>query len=181
MTELLKPGAPIGEEARVTVTNIAGDLDDAGAFKRAAESPFNAEEQPQEEYIDPETAAEFIKFPFEMASFALGEHWKLKDHEALMLATPSARLFSRVFGRFAGSNPDAYMLGFSLLIICAPRAVKTASLAKARLDKQAAPRQATQVIPSVFSPKPQPKAEPIHSEGSLPLSEAEYFGAGVSL
>ena len=128
-------GAPGGEEAVLNVFNITGELNDEGAAAAAHESPHAAQETPGEGYVTPEMAASVLKMPFSVASVYLGAHWELSDGEARLMADPAARLFSRLAGRFAETNPDAFVLGLALAICVGPRAVQTVNLLKS--DKAA--------------------------------------------
>ncbi|MCL2817137.1 MAG: hypothetical protein FWD39_01960 [Clostridiales bacterium] len=111
--------------------NLTGELNDEGAAAAANDSPYSAQEAPGEDYITPEMAASVLKMPFSVASVYLGAHWELSDGEAKLMATQAARLFSRLAGRFAESNPDAFVLGLALAICVGPRAVQTVNLLKA--------------------------------------------------
>jgi hypothetical protein len=120
-----------GEDAVLNITNVTGELDDHNAAKAGAQSPYS-EPPPEQETVSPEMAAAVIKMPFALASLYFGEHWNLSDAEARLMSAPAAKLFSHAAGRFAESNPDAFVLGFALCIAVGPRAAQTMANATAR-------------------------------------------------
>jgi len=133
-------GAPGAEEAKLNVYNTTGTLNDKGAAAAASASPYEAQGQALDEgVVSPEMAAGILKFPFSLAAAYLGEHWEISDAEAKLMADPAARMFSGVAGRFAASNPDAFVLGMALVIVAGPRAFKTIQLIR---EEKSAKREA---------------------------------------
>jgi len=164
--------SPAAAEASVDVINIAGTLDDKGAAAAAAESPYG--EPPagaSEEHINPEMAEAVIKMPFAMAAGYFGEHWTLSDFEAKSIATPAAKIFSRMAGRFAESNPDGFMLGLALCIVLGPRVITTVKISN---QKKAAAAEAAR-MGAAGVPAAQKQHSDPNAHSTLPAPGPAFF------
>ena len=131
---------PAAEAATVTVTNMAGTLDDKNAGRGEEQySDFGGGSEEQTNAIDPELAAVFIRMPFDLAAAYLGEHWTLSNGEAKLIADPAAKLFSRLFAQLSDRSPDAVAFALALLAVAGPRTLKTVKQVKRGTQPEEAP------------------------------------------
>ncbi len=128
MTKQTEAASPIAENIDVEVFNVLGEngLDDTGAAAKATEQGYGIPQTENSCVISEDMAGTILKAPFAVAAAFWGEHWELSKGEVDLMAPPAARVFSELFGQWAGQYPDAYMLGFSLIMAVAPRAAQTA-------------------------------------------------------
>ena len=113
------------EDIQVDVINTAGTIDDSIPFKTNDTYGENQTVSGGDLLIDKEQAREILQFPFAVvAGITKKEYWNLTDAELDCMDNSASRLFSQLFTRYADSNPDAYMLGFTLITCASLRLVK---------------------------------------------------------
>ena len=117
------------EDIKIDVLNVINDNginDIEAAAKSEEQGGYGIPQNDSNCVISEDMAGTILKTPFEVAAAFLGDHWKLSKGEVDLMAPPASRVFSELFGQWAGQYPDAYMLGFSLIVAVAPRAAQTA-------------------------------------------------------
>lgn len=137
--ELEKEFSPIGEEIDLDIYNTPGALDDISPalFDEEIEDYEGTEKVSNLNCIDEEMAATILKTPFEITAAILNEeHWKLTDSETNLMKLPASRVFSELFGKYVDTNPDAYILGFTLITCVGLRAGKSAAIKKQKAAEE---------------------------------------------
>ena len=124
-------------DLQVSFENVLSEngLNDLKAQEQARKDGF-VTEPPTDGVISEETAKTILNTPFSVAAAFMGDFWLLSKEELDLMAPPAARVFSDIFGRWAGQYPDIYMLGFALIVAIAPRAAKTVQLKKETKEPQ---------------------------------------------
>ena len=121
------------ETAEVEFFNVTTEsgLDDTAAAEQGEEYHASGTTAAKE-VISEEMAGSILKTPFAVAAAYWGDYWNLSPEEVAIMAPPAARLFTEWFGQWVEKCPDAYMLGFSLIMATVPRAMQTIQEVKAR-------------------------------------------------
>ena len=111
-----------GETVSLAVINETGNVDDREPFRVHDDYSENQGGTSEENAISKEWARSLLAFPYNLISERTGkEYWKLTKAELDLMDEPAARLFSKMFSRYADSNPDAYMLAAALVIATTSR------------------------------------------------------------
>lgn len=130
------PQNTAGEIVSLDVINQTGNVDDREPFRVHDDYSENQGGTREENVISKEWARSLLAFPYNLISERTGKpYWKLTKAELDLMDEPAARLFSRLFSRYADSNPDAYMLAAALVI------ATTARIGKMKAEQMAEQRQ----------------------------------------
>lgn len=112
------------EDIQVDVINTTGTIDDSIPFK-TNDTYSGQTVSGGDLLIDKEQARTILQFPFAVVAWITKkEYWNLTDAELDYMDNSASRLFSQLFTRYADSNPDAYMLGFTLITCTSLRLMK---------------------------------------------------------
>ena len=116
------PKNPAGEIVSLDVINQTGNVDDREPFRVHDDYSENQGGTSEENIVSKEWARSLLAFPYNLISERTGKpYWKLTKAELDLMDEPAARLFSKMFSRYADSNPDAYMLAAALVIATTSR------------------------------------------------------------
>ncbi len=116
------PQNKAGESVSLVVVNQTGNVDDKEPFRVKDDYSENQGSESQENVISKEWARAVLAFPYDLISERTGKpYWKLTKAELDLMEEPAARLFSKMFSRYADSNPDGYMLGAALILATSTR------------------------------------------------------------
>lgn len=143
------PTNTAGESVSLMVVNKTGNVDDKEPFRVHDDYSENQGGTSEENVISKEWARAILAFPYDLISERTGKpYWKLTKAELDLMDEPSARLFSKLFSRYADSNPDAYMLATALVIATTARIgkMKAEQVAEQRRNAAGANGESLEII-----------------------------------
>ena len=141
------PGRPVGSKGRwpdkkkMTKDDLIKEAGQNRKLIQDLEAEIQKHKAGKEaalEQISPEMWAMIPVMVYDFMSFRFGDHWKLKEQEAMIYGEQLGLVANRYLGEVAGDKPELVGLIIVAGIITVPRAVMTIKL---RLSKPQEPAQ----------------------------------------